>query len=96
VKAKLRTGSYVWIECEVKPGPFSDERLVRAQSSMGSDEWVGFASTAALRESVSVGFTAIKALVIGIQKDSFQAQPLGSSLTRTLFTEKVSKATLVA
>jgi len=36
----LRPGARIWIPCEVKPGPFSDERMVRVQSQAG--EWLGF------------------------------------------------------
>ena len=38
----LRSGMRIWLPCEVKPGPFSDERMVRVES-MGS--WLAFQGT---------------------------------------------------
>ena len=94
-KTKLKPGSYVWIRCEVKPGPFSDERMVRVESTIGG-VWLGFANASSLKDSVTVGATSIKALVVSVQKDVLDAQPMGSGLTSTVFKEKVSKAQLVA
>jgi len=96
VKAVIVPGRYVWIACDVKPGPFSDERMVRVASSASADVWVGFASVSALRNPIKTGQTAIKALVIGVLRDRFEAQPMGSSLNRTLLLAKVSEAELVA
>jgi len=90
----IQPGRYVWLSCEVKPGPFSDERIVRV-SSVG-DVWVGFALVSALKNPVVSGSTSIKALVVGIEKDQFEAQPMGSPLTRTLLRGDVAKAELVA
>src|SRR5437867_3584700 len=97
-KISLKPGRYVWISCEVKPGPFSDERMVKAVSAIGGDAWVGFAPVSALKDPVVSGATLIKALVVqvNLQKDLFDAQPLGSPLTHTLVKEKVSLAELVA
>jgi hypothetical protein len=91
----LKPGHYVWIACEVKPGPFSDERMVRVASTLSGEVWVGFAPVSALKEDVIKGKTSIKALVIDIQDDRFYARPLGSSLTHTLFSAKLSQAELI-
>jgi protein gp37 len=87
----VHPGRYVWLSCEVKPGPFSDERMVRVSSVGAGEVWVGFASVSALKNPVESGSTAIKALVVGIQKDRFEAQPMGSALTQTLFKGELSK-----
>ena len=39
----LRSGMRIWLPCEVKPGPFSDERMVRVESESGS--WLAFQGT---------------------------------------------------
>ena len=61
----LQVGGKVWIPCEVKPGPFSNERLARIQLPAGP--WLGFVDTGALKEPVETGDTYVLAYVTEIQ-----------------------------
>lgn len=60
----LQVGSKVWIPCEVKPGPFSNERLTRIQLPAGP--WLGFVDTGALRDPVETGNTYVLARITDI------------------------------
>lgn len=60
----LQVGSEVWIPCEVKPGPFSNERLTRIQLPAGP--WLGFVDTGALRDPVETGNTYVLARITEI------------------------------
>ena len=61
----LEVGDKVWIPCEVKSGPFSNERLARIQLS--PNPWLGFVDVAALKDPVEVGHTHVLARVTAIQ-----------------------------
>ena len=57
---KLKIGELVWLRCEVKPGPFPNERLVRITLPLGS--WAGFVDTTALKDpAVETGQTFVPA-----------------------------------
>ena len=85
----LSVGQRVWIPCEVKPGPFSDERLVRVNSPAPNSAvtvWTGFVQATRLREPVAVGPTDATAVVVDvIQNNRFLAQLLGDGLSNTVF-----------
>jgi hypothetical protein len=80
----MRPGSKIWIPCEVKPGPFSDERMVRVQ--MPGGPWLGFVETFHLREAPEAGPTSILATVTEVSDDEFVARlpghPIGSAWFR--------------
>ena len=73
-------GAYTWLPCEVKPGPFSDERLVRVASEFG--DWVGFVPVSSLEGKA--GESLIRALIVEVQGDRFLARIPGESLSSTL------------
>ena len=75
---ELRAGSKVWIPCEVKPGPFSNERLVRVRHVSG--EWVGFVETSFLKEPVEQGQTSVFATVVAVEGNVFSARIPGQAL----------------
>ncbi len=58
---ELKVGDRLWIPCEVKPGPFSNERLARIQLPPG--EWVGFVDEIHLKNPVPAGETWVLARV---------------------------------
>jgi dCTP deaminase len=58
----LSVGRFFWIPCEVKPGPFSDERLARIADA--ESVWVGFVETSALQSPIEEGWTALKAVMV--------------------------------
>jgi len=91
----LAIGQYVWVPCEVKPGPFSDQRMVRVNSpavNTPAGTWIGFVSTEFLREPVTAGATEATALVVGLTDDHFLAQVLGEPLSNTVFEDVISRA----
>ena len=89
---KIDAGNVVWIPCEVKPGPFSDERQVKLSSSWG--EWLGFVPVSYLQEPVLEGFTKIRVLVIDVQNDRFSARIPGEGVSGSVFGDLISKAQL--
>lgn len=72
----LKVGDEVWIPCEVKPGPFSDERMVLVE---GGDQgpWIGFVNVSALRDAH--GRTFVRAKVSEVGPTSFSARLPGHS-----------------
>lgn len=79
----LHIGRFVWIPCEVRPGPFSDERLVKVADAEA--EWVGFVSTMALQTPVREGRSALKALILDVDDIGYLAQPMGHGVNATAF-----------
>jgi hypothetical protein len=76
----LVVGAEAWIDCEVKPGPFSDERLVRVKKN--GDTWVGFVNAAQLRPPIpETGQTKVRVRLIKVEGNSFVGQILGHSVT---------------
>src|SRR5215212_5721396 len=86
----LNVGHYVWIPCEVKPGPFSDERVVRINS--GSEEWVGYVPVSHLQDPILVGQTKVRALIVEVRQDRFSAEIPGEGITSRLYGDAISKA----
>lgn len=87
---RLNAGNVVWIPCEVKPGPFPDERRVRLTSSLG--EWVGFVPVSFLEKPIIEGETRIRVLVVDVQGDKFSARVPGEGISGSLFGDLISKA----
>src|SRR5437763_15953171 len=79
---RYEAGRIVWIPCEVKPGPFSDERIVRILSERG--EWVGFVHTGALRDPVMEGSTFVRAVIVNVEGGGFTAKVAGELVTSSL------------
>lgn len=89
----LSSGVRIWLPCEVKPGPFSDERMVRVESESGS--WLGFVPVSLLRDPVEEGSTFVSAIVSEIRGASFTARLPGHPVTPGVFSGSVDKATPV-
>ena len=81
-------GSYVWLSCEVRPGPFPNERMIRVQGRDGVS-WVGFVDKSLLKRPVEEGNTQVRALVVQVAGDRVRAQILGEPLGATLVEEQV-------
>lgn len=88
----ITVGQYVWLPCEVKPGAFSNERMVRVRSELG--DWVGFVPAVYLRDAVSEGDTLVRALVVEVQADRVGTKLPGEALARTLSWNRLSQVTL--
>jgi hypothetical protein len=87
---QLRPGARIWIPCEVKPGPFSDERMVRVDTRAG--EWLGFVDVALLRDrDVQEGRTSVLATVEVVSEGTFTARLPGHSVRSLLFEGSVER-----
>lgn len=74
----LKVGSGVWLPCEVRPGPFNDERVVRIR--VDDVDWVGFVNTEWLRVGdILEGSNAVLAKVSEVSGGRFVAMIPGSS-----------------
>jgi hypothetical protein len=78
----LRVGDEIWIPCEVRPGPFDDERLIRVESESG--EWVGFVNIRWLAQPIEKGRSAVRAVVEDVKGGSFHARIRGHSPSHLL------------
>jgi hypothetical protein len=86
----LNVGTRVWVPCEVKPGPFSDERFVRICVNGGSP-WLGFVPVDRLKEPILEGHTLLPVLVVSVMGDKFTARIPGEALTPSLFEGVVAR-----
>lgn len=68
----INVGDKIWIPCEVKPGPFSDERMVFISS--GKDEWFGFVCINNLQKGIRSGIDQVLATVTEIKNSMFIAR----------------------
>jgi hypothetical protein len=89
----LRFGQKVWVPCEVKPGAFSNERLVRVISPIG--DWIGFAPTSVLKEPVVTGETAVQAMVLDVTGVELMLQIFGDALCNSAHADLLSRVTPV-
>jgi hypothetical protein len=85
----IEIGRRVLMPCEVKPGPFSDERLVRVH--VDHVDWLGFVPVGALREPVVFGSTYVSAFVTGVSGDRFTARVPGHGLRSNELCGSVSR-----
>lgn len=65
--SEIKTGMMIWIPCEVKGGPFPNER--RAYLKLNGTEWFGFVDVSQLKDKVPEGHDFVRATVIGVQKE---------------------------
>lgn len=84
-----KVGGQIWVPCEVKPGPFPDERLVRVAS--GAGEWVGFVPADALQNDVFEGHTCLLGTIVEVRADSVSVNFPGDSVTRAQFEGSISR-----
>jgi hypothetical protein len=88
---EVRAGMRVWIPCEVKPGVFSNERVVSVQRSHGV--WTGFVPESVLRERIDRGQTAVQALIYEVREGIVEAFLPGDSVTPGTFVGPVEWVT---
>jgi hypothetical protein len=88
---QLRPGARIWIPCEVKPGPFSDERMVRVQSQAG--EWLGFVDVSLLKDrELAEGSTWILATIETVEETRFSARLPGHAVRTLPFEGSIERA----
>lgn len=61
---EIRKGMVVWIPCEVRVGPFPDERKVYVPSANG--DWFGFVNTSELDKKVLNGPDRVRGVVLAL------------------------------
>jgi hypothetical protein len=62
---KYTKGMSVWLPCEVRGGPFPNERrvLVRTDTS----EWFGFVNVSELQKKVQAGSDRVRAVIVAVE-----------------------------
>lgn len=86
---KLEAGMRVWIPCEVKPGPFSNERMVRMTGD--GQEWLNFVQVHLLREAIEEGATFVIATIDSVRDDEYVALLPGENLGSRYFHGRLSQ-----
>ena len=86
----LSAGANMWLPCEVKPGPFSDERMVLV--SADDNEWFGFVNVRWLRKNGSGNQDEVLAKVVDVEGPTFRARIPGNALQSELFQGRVDRA----
>ncbi len=76
-------GDHIWIPCEVKPGAFSNERLVLLQSP--NDEWLGFVQEYSLKDRKAEGEDSVKGEVVNVNCEELTARIFGEPLSGSAF-----------
>ena len=86
----LFPGARMCLPCEVKPGPFSDERMVLVVAD--GSEWLGFVNVRWLRRHGSEDTDEVLAKVIDVDGPNFHARIPGNALQTRLFQGRVKHA----
>ncbi len=66
--SNIKKGMKVWIPCEVRGGPFPNERRVYVKT--GLSEWFGFVSTSELKQGVLEGHDSVRGVVADVSNDN--------------------------
>lgn len=62
---EIKKGMVVWLPCEVRGGPFPDERKVYVSSAIG--DWFGFVNTSELDKKVAEGRDRVRGIILTIE-----------------------------
>ena len=90
---ELDVGVHVWVPCEVRSGPFSNERRVRIE--IDGNEWFGFVNTQWLRNKAEQGPDEVLVKVVNVKGDAFQAIVPGNAPKPSLFEGQMDRAVAV-
>src|SRR4051794_33253512 len=71
----IAIGDQIWVPCEVKVGPFSDEKMIRV--TIDGEEWVGFVRSDLIRTDHGLFF--VSAVVLDVQPSIVLARMPGNS-----------------
>lgn len=84
--SELAVGAGVWIPCKVKPGPFTNERVVIVDAA--DNNWIGFVSVNWLQHGVERGSDQVLAKVTEVRESEgvFLASIPGSAPSPSEFT----------
>ena len=86
----LSAGASMWLPCEVKPGPFSDERMVLVIAD--GSEWFGFVNVRWLKKRGLEDRDEVLARVVDVEGPTFHARIPGNALQSELFQGRVDRA----
>lgn len=86
----LAAGKRIWIPCEVKPGPFPDERMVLVSSD--GEEWFGYVNVRHLQRGVEEGEDMVMATIVEVRGDVFTARIKGHTPAASLFLGHTERA----
>ena len=84
----LSVGARMWLPCHVKPGPFSDERMVLVEGDKG--EWFGFVNVRWLKSGEDEGTDEVLARVVEVDGSMFKARIPGNAPRKGLFEGRVA------
>ena len=87
---RLSEGASVWLPCQVKLGPFSDERMVLVVAD--GSEWLGFVNIRWLKKQGSESNDEVLARVVAVEGPTFHARIPGNALQSELFRGRVDRA----
>ena len=85
----MHVGASLLLPCQVKPGPFSDERFVRVPNE--KTDWIGFVPVFYLTDQIEQGTTKLRAIVTEVQGNRFRARIPGHGLSTSYFEGSLSK-----
>ena len=86
----LSPGASMWLPCKVKPGPFSDERMVLVSGE--DSEWIGFVNTRWLKNGILRGEDEVRARVAAVDGPIFRARIPGEALQSRFVEGRVDRA----
>jgi len=79
MKTKIKKGMTIWLPCEVRKGPFPDERIAYVKTTRG--EWFGFVNAKELKNKVPSGKDFIRGIVLAVSSDHIVVGIEGQSPT---------------
>jgi len=74
---EIKKGMIVWIDCEVRGGPFPNERRVLVKTD--TTEWFGFVSVSELEKKVPEGKDRVRAIVTSVEPNYAIVEVRGQS-----------------
>jgi hypothetical protein len=66
-KGTFEKGAVVWLPCQVRGGPFPNERRVYIKTEIS--EWFGFVNTSELKDKVIEGPDHVRGVVVAVASD---------------------------
>ena len=91
---ELAVGAKMWLPCQVKPGPFSNERMVLVQDDIG--QWFGFVDVRWLKGGEDEGRDQVLAKIVDIDGPQFKARIPGYAPQRRLFQGRVERVAVAS
>lgn len=87
----MQSGDLIWVPCEVRPGPFSNERMVRVGSPGNQRVW--FSPDRALEDSsVTDGTARIRARVVEVTEADVSVRIPGHGIAANVFRAPAAEA----